>query len=181
MNRLENLFNRNRIKESKVKDVFYREIMNEIFVLCFNAIKDDNIKYNLRDSLRKSQNQYAENIIYKNFINQITSLNLNDEDYSYIITLLKASFNRLDQLISLSDAEKEKILINQNNKCAFCGKKISSLHDDCHIDHVIPFSYTGDELNDNYQVLCSSCNEKKGNKVSFLTQLIAKGNIHSLK
>lgn len=58
--------------------------MNEIFVLCFNAIKDDNIKYNLRDSLRKSQNQYAENIIYKNFINQITSLNLNDEDYSYI-------------------------------------------------------------------------------------------------
>lgn len=61
------------------------------------------------------------------------------------------------------------------------GKKISSLHDDCHIDHVIPFSYTGDELNDNYQVLCSSCNEKKGNKVSFLTQLIAKGNIHSLK
>lgn len=181
MNRLENLLKRNGINKSKVKDIFYKEIMNEVFILFFNALKNENKKEKLKDSLRKSQNRYAENIVYKNFISQVTPLDLNDEDYSYIITLLKASLNRLEQRVSLSDEERREILGNQNNQCVFCGKKITNLHDDCHIDHIIPFYYTGDELTDNYQALCSSCNEEKGSKVSFLTQLIAKGKLHLLK
>ena len=95
--------------------------MNEVFILCFNALKNENKKEKLKDSLRKSQNRYAENIVYKNFISQVTPLDLNDEDYSYIITLLKASLNRLEQRVSLSDEERREILGNQNNQCVFCG------------------------------------------------------------
>lgn len=33
--------------------------------------------------------------------------------------------------------------------------------DDFHVDHIVPWDYVGDELENNKRVLCAACNRKK--------------------
>ncbi|MBR5553923.1 MAG: HNH endonuclease [Clostridia bacterium] len=36
-----------------------------------------------------------------------------------------------------------------------------------HLDHIIPWDYVGDNLSDNYQMLCEICNTRKGTSTYF--------------
>lgn len=36
--------------------------------------------------------------------------------------------------------------------------------DDFHVDHIVPWDYVGDELENNKRVLCAACNRKKSNQ-----------------
>lgn len=67
--------------------------------------------------------------------------------------LRKSSFRR-----SISVSEREGLLKKQRYRCAFCNAPIDS---HAHADHIVPFKYVGDELSDNFQMLCSNCNTKK--------------------
>lgn len=53
-----------------------------------------------------------------------------------------------------------KILANQNNKCAICGKRFCKLMPPTK-DHIIPVSKGGGLTFENVQALCQSCNSKK--------------------
>ena len=50
---------------------------------------------------------------------------------------------------------------NGNICCAICGSKLSSINE-CHFDHIFPYSKGGKSTADNCQILCVSCNLKKG-------------------
>lgn len=56
--------------------------------------------------------------------------------------------------------EWNDLLVEFNNKCAFCKKdeKITK-------DHIIPLSKGGSDYIDNIQPLCKSCNSKKNNNI----------------
>ena len=47
--------------------------------------------------------------------------------------------------------------------CDICGTKLESINE-CHFDHVFPFSKGGRSTADNCQILCISCNLKKNDK-----------------
>lgn len=69
-----------------------------------------------------------------------------------------------DDLIKATNvtrSQRAKILERDNYTCQSCGSK-----DHLCIDHVIPASRGGSSDDDNLQVLCTSCNTKKGNKLS---------------
>ena len=51
-----------------------------------------------------------------------------------------------------------------NILCEACGKKMSSI-EECHFDHIFPFAKGGKSTVDNCQILCSSCNLKKNDKL----------------
>ena len=53
-----------------------------------------------------------------------------------------------------------EILEYQDNKCAFCRQYANEWH----LDHIVPLVHGGSHTRDNLQVLCKSCNLKKGNK-----------------
>lgn len=57
---------------------------------------------------------------------------------------------------------RERILKRFNNKCVQCGSE-----EKLHIDHIIPISRGGREDEDNMQVLCRTCNLKKGKGLDF--------------
>ena len=52
----------------------------------------------------------------------------------------------------------------QNKRCCICGKELTE--DEGHVDHVVPWDYVGDELKNNYQLLCADCNLHKSNHVA---------------
>lgn len=52
---------------------------------------------------------------------------------------------------------RNRILKKYNYQCVYCGAK-----DRLEIDHIIPLSGGGRHDEDNMQVLCISCNRKKG-------------------
>jgi hypothetical protein len=54
--------------------------------------------------------------------------------------------------------QRERIFERDGNKCVYCGEA-----GDLHLDHIIPVSKGGTSDDENLQVLCSSCNLKKGN------------------
>jgi len=57
---------------------------------------------------------------------------------------------------------RKRILDRFNNKCVHCGS-IKKLQ----IDHIIPVSRGGREDENNMQILCKTCNLKKGKGVDF--------------
>ena len=49
------------------------------------------------------------------------------------------------------------IFSQQKNECAYCGTL-----EDLTLDHIKPLRTTGNNDLDNFQILCRSCNRKKG-------------------
>ena len=76
-----------------------------------------------------------------------------------------AFFRTGDPRKKYDDDFREALTQKQNNKCAVCGKNISSRTS--HLDHIIPWDYVGDNLSDNYQMLCEICNTRKGTSTYF--------------
>jgi hypothetical protein len=62
-----------------------------------------------------------------------------------------------------SDRMKVQVLIRDGNRCRICGVECSGGLHNMHFDHIIPWSKGGETTLENLQVLCSACNEAKGN------------------
>lgn len=62
-----------------------------------------------------------------------------------------------------SDRLKVQVLMRDGNKCKICGAECSGGLHNIHFDHIIPWSKGGETVLENLQVLCSVCNEAKGN------------------
>lgn len=62
-----------------------------------------------------------------------------------------------------SDRLKVQVLMRDGNRCRICGVECSGGLHNIHFDHIVPWSKGGETVLDNLQVLCSACNEAKGN------------------
>lgn len=101
----------------------------------------------------------------KNIVRRYVGCYLSEAEYSKLSELFTAFFRTGDPRKKFDDNFRESLIQKQNNKCAVCGKKISSQN--AHLDHIIPWDYVGDNLNDNYQMLCETCNTRKGTSTYF--------------
>ena len=61
-----------------------------------------------------------------------------------------------------SDRLKVQVLMRDGNRCRICGVECSDGLHNIHFDHIIPWSKGGETTLENLQVLCSDCNEAKG-------------------
>lgn len=62
-----------------------------------------------------------------------------------------------------SDRLKVMVLMRDGNSCRLCGTKCNDGLHNIHFDHISPWSKGGETTLENLQVLCSVCNEAKGN------------------
>lgn len=125
-------------------------------------------KNRLRNILANSSNEgkAISNIIAREYNEQ-----LNDIELERMIELIKAFLKKSEFRKSISDELKIKLLTSQEYKCMFCGESISL---NAHADHIVPFKYVGDELKNNMQMLCSSCNEKKNDSIDYQIRFLLK-------
>jgi 5-methylcytosine-specific restriction endonuclease McrA len=63
-------------------------------------------------------------------------------------------------MYSLIFTRQVRKTLNEHSCCVKCGSK-----DKLHIDHIIPKSKGGKNSLDNVQILCQTCNLRKGNRV----------------
>lgn len=95
---------------------------------------------------------------------QICGIELDTQDSLWLDRCLHAHFRKKPRRKPISASLKRQLLEKQHYRCACCGAPITV--SDCY-DHIIPWDFVGDELEDNGQMLCRACNLNKSAKVYF--------------
>ena len=70
--------------------------------------------------------------------------------------------------IKASPDEIDRMASAQDHRCVTCGITQYGGADVWHVDHIIPRSRGGADVASNCQVLCASCNSRKGAKIHFV-------------
>lgn len=122
----------------------------------------------LRNILSLSKNK--PNTI-KEIIKRELKVELTDYEALRMCDLITAFLNKSNFRKTIEDSLKNKLLIDQNSKCAICGCDINIR---AHADHIVPFKYVGDCLENNWQLLCEHCNEAKNASLDYQIRYLLK-------
>ena len=107
--------------------------------------------------LRRYGTWYGALEVFASYINE------NDDSEDFVILSQTQSTITHKTKREPSDRLKIQVLMRDGNKCRICGVECSGGLHNIHFDHIIPWSKGGETVLDNLQVLCSACNEAKGN------------------
>ena len=86
-----------------------------------------------------------------------------DKDLNWFLNEGESLFRakrRVRQAANLFSRDMRKKIITKKSSCLFCGS-VENLT----IDHIIPISKGGKNLESNVQILCGTCNSKKGDRL----------------
>lgn len=156
------LLKMNGIDESLFYLKLHRTLLLGVFEVVCKEMKKQNTKAEEKERFRK----YNDKIVpTKKMVKKYAGCQLTDDDYAELATLLTAHFRTGDPRKKFEEAFRERLTEQQNGKCAICKIRISEKS--AHLDHVIPWDYVGDNLDGNYQMLCETCNERKGTATYF--------------
>ena len=169
MNNLEEFLNLNNIKKEALFEALHMDIREIILKIVCEKLKKD-----------KSFFLWAKKVFFltlddgeatKRIIDNACKCQLSTDDTLWMKNCIKAYFSKTSVREAATQEQKENLLIAQNNKCAICGRSITLQN--MHVDHIIPWDYVGDVLENNYQGLCKDCNLAKSNHVAItVTNLI---------
>ena len=113
----------------------------------------------VRQQILSAYRSYPDNIWVAHHIAQaLCGVEMPKEDCIWLDQCLHAYFNKGSRRIPVPLEKKNQLLAAQHYRCAYCH---SSIGLEAHCDHIVPWVYVGDELSNNYQMLCPLCNEKK--------------------
>jgi len=130
---------------------------------------------NTNEAQRKLRNilMLSKNKTYtiKEIIRREQKVELKEEEAERMNELITAFLNKSNFRKPIEERLKEKLLVKQHNKCAICNCEISIK---AHADHIVPFKYVGDSLDDNWQLLCEHCNEAKNDSLDYQIRYLLK-------
>lgn len=160
--KLQKIIETNAIDEDELFKSVYSDIRESILrEICEYMKADDRKRIEVKKIYRRcSDNNAATTIVLRN----ICHLKLPDDDVDWLTSCITAFFRKKPHRVPIANSTKKELLQSQNYKCAICGKPIDNYS--LHVDHIVPWDYVGDELNNNYQALCPSCNGHKSNHVA---------------
>lgn len=159
---LAELIQLNDINEEVLYEALHRDILEAILSkVCEYMKANDSDHLSMRRIyFRNSNDLDAVKLIVRNICN----LSLPEQDYDWLNNCIKAFMKKKSHRKQLSPSLRQELWKKQGQKCCICGKKMTA--EEGHIDHIVPWDYVGDELDNNYQVVCSDCNLHKSNHVS---------------
>lgn len=150
-----------------------KECIQEVLLLSiFKSFCEKNDSKDSQQRLRNIYSRTADPVeTTKNIIANELQEDISKEDAAKIYLLISAFLKKSYHRKSISDSVKIALLARQKNKCAICGAPVD-IHS--HADHTVPFKYVGDELEDNYQMLCTNCNLRKNSNIDFQIRYLLK-------
>ena len=156
------------VTDERIKNCIQEVLLLSLFKSFCEKNEAKESKQRLRNIYSRSQNHLETT---KNLIINELQEELADDDAKKLYPMIIAFLNKSSHRKSIPDSVKLSLLKKQNNRCAICGKEID-IH--AHADHSVPFKYVGDELENNYQMLCTSCNLKKNASIDFQIRFLLK-------
>lgn len=160
--RLEELLSNNNISQSEFEEKLYITLLRGVFEAICKDMKKNGSRIQEKERFRKTRNKITAT---KMLVNKYVGCKLEDKEYEELSKLFIAYFQTGDPRKSFSEAFRSELLKKQGGECAVCEKKIT-IHD-AHLDHIVPWIYVGDILENNYQMLCTTCNTRKGTATYF--------------
>lgn len=159
---LNKILNHNNIPLDEVEKVVYEYILQSIFEDIVAYLLEDNNKENIMNNLRQFEDK---EIVVNKLILDITGMKVNESELSTITKWVIAFIEKKASRIKIKDKEKIKLLENQNYKCKLCKREIDLCNSE--YDHIISWKLVGDELENNYQMLCKHCNRCKSSSILY--------------
>ncbi len=104
----------------------------------------------------------------KEIVCKATNVLLPNDDIQIIERWFEAYRKKSTTRKTISPSVKTELFEKQNGKCEVCGIELGDDWKKIHVDHIIPWKLVGDELDNNYQLLCNTCNECKSAKTDYL-------------
>ncbi len=152
----------NNISEDVLYDALHKDILESILSEVCEYMKSNDSSF---VSMKKIYYRSANDIdAIKQIVQNVCHLSLPEQDLVWLNNCVKAFMKKKPHRKQLSNTLRQELWNKQGKKCRICGKEI--LVENGHIDHMVPWDYVGDELDNNYQVLCSDCNLHKSNHVA---------------
>lgn len=156
------ILNDNYIEEELFEYKLYNTLLLGIFEAVCKDIKKRNIYIEEKERYRKNPDKLsATKILIKRYV----SCELISQDYEILNKYFHAYFQKDSKRKLFDDQFRLNLLNEQKYRCNICGKNISNCSS--HLDHIVPWDYVGDCLEDNYQMLCETCNTRKGSSTYF--------------
>lgn len=152
----------NGVEEPEFLEKLHRTLLLGVFEAVCKDIKKQDTKTAEKERFRRFQDKA---IPTRRIVEHYTGSKLLDEDYTEMAKLLTAFFRTGNPRKTFDDAYREELVKRQSGQCATCRAKITAK--DAHLDHIVPWDYVGDNLADNYQMLCATCNHRKGSATYF--------------
>ena len=141
----------------------YNCMLISIFEILVQEMSDIHYKQEVKKRLLNSCNK---SLTIKKIVYEKTNCKLSDEESELIYSYIYAFFTKSNIRRTYDKSFKNNILVSQNNKCNICKKSIDISSSE--LDHIIPWSFVGDELGiGNFQMLCVDCNRKKSKSSAY--------------
>lgn len=159
MNQLENFLKVNGLNNEDLESILEQCFLSSLFEELIEFMDKKNLYGSFKTRLQNCYNRKEELFILEDLIKEFSNVVLLDHQLKTILLYLKAYYNKSLTRTPLSVEEKLVILNRQDDECIFCASSIDIKT--AHFDHVIAFKFVGDELESNFQALCSTCNLEK--------------------
>ena len=161
MEELEEFLNLNMISKQELFDALHLDIREIVLKIVCDKLKRDPSFFAWSKKVFFSTDDTNAT---KKVVDRACKLKLSESDTLWMQACIKAFFSKNNTRKIFTQEEKERLLEKQGGKCALCGCAITK--QSMHVDHIIPWDYVGDKLNNNYQGLCKDCNLSKSNHVA---------------
>lgn len=169
MNTIQEIFSSEEVQAEYKKAV----LLNMFKKIVVKMNKDATFKQSIRTLFLQSRNKA---ITVKAIIRNNYGIELDEADCRIMQEWFEANMRKNDRRKPFSHDFKKSLLKKQNGLCIVCGEPIGNDLSKVHVDHVIPWMLVGDELKDNYQCLCETCNECKSAHTDYMFKNLIKLN-----
>ena len=150
----------------QIKEEYKKTFLLNIFQkLCIKMNNNYLIKNRMLTLFRQSNDQLETTKI---IISKTFNYDLNDEDAALVKSWLHAYFKKSNIRKNIPTSIKHKLYEEQNGKCIICEENLGTDWSKIHVDHIIPWILVGDELPNNYQLLCDTCNQCKSSRIDYI-------------
>ena len=140
-------------------------LLNMFQKICSKMSKDEYYKNHILTLLRQTSDTKS---MVSTIILKECGYALDDDENDYMNTLFDAYRRKKNVRKNIPIEVKKKLCQEQCNRCSSCGQLLGNDWSKIHVDHIVPWVLVGDELPNNYQVLCETCNECKNSKIDFI-------------
>ena len=163
----------NMINEDVLYEALHKDILESILSEVCEYMKANESAY---IAMKKIYFRNPNDIqAVKQIVQNVCHLSLSEQDLKWLNNCIKAYMKKKSHRKHIPDSLRRELWNRQERKCCICGKEIQI--NDGHVDHIVPWDYVGDELENNYHLLCSDCNLHKSNHIALALHALVFGKI----